>query len=131
MISFTLTLFGIALISLITLLVLKRWEVRHTRVLLPTMRMRADEAALRLKGYLLRMNIKLAHIPPILLLAARYWVREAMINFANTAHLVASQAHRLADLLSHKHKFERREPQSEFLKQVTEYKETLPTHLDR
>jgi len=49
-------------------------------------------------------------------------VREAALGLAASARYLERQAHRLADLVSHKRGFERRETKSEFLKQVTDFK---------
>ena len=46
----------------------------------------------------------------------------AALEFAHLARQASRQAHRLADFVSHKRNFERKETRSEFLRKMTELK---------
>ena len=114
--------FFLALVGITGLFVLKQWEGKHARILFPEVRRRADIQALRIKA--------LAHASsrgvekelwPYLLLLARRIVRGAAIAFGHLAHWIGERSHALADLVSHKHRFERGAPRSEFLKKIDDY----------
>ncbi len=119
---FAIIIFGISLVAIGALFVLKHWEVGAGRVLVPTVREDADRRALAFKDRLLHLREDLARIPPITVLYARYLVHEGALGFAAFARMSEHQAHHLADLVSHKHTFAPRETRSEFLKQVSEHK---------
>jgi hypothetical protein len=114
--------FTIALLLIIALFSLKSYEVRSNRVVMYEMRLRADEFAVDLKDWLLHMRDQLEQLPPMMAYLSRWLVHEAALGFAAAARLAESQAHRLAEVVSHKRSFERRETKSDFLKRVTEYK---------
>jgi hypothetical protein len=101
---------------------LKYWEVRYERVLWGQWRDRADSRAVGLKTRLQHTVWNLSHIAPVAGHLSRFLVHEVAMLFAAIARVAETQAHRLADLVSHKHRFERRETQSDFLKQVAERK---------
>lgn len=112
--------FSVALVA--GLFWLKYWEVRYERVLWGEWRDRADSRAVALKERLQHAARGLSHLAPFAAYLFRFLVHEAAMAFAAIARFAESQAHRLADLVSHKHRFERRETQSDFLKQVSEHK---------
>lgn len=101
---------------------LKYWEAKYDRVLWPHARDRADEKARTVKDILLHAGFYTSKLPPIAAYYSRILVHDAALGFAAIASFSESQAHRLADFVSHKHRFERRETQSDFLKQVAEHK---------
>lgn len=101
---------------------LKYWEVRYERVLWGEWRDRADSHAIALKARLQHAAWNLSHLVPFAAYLSRFLVHEAAMAFAAVARFAESQAHRLADMVSHKHRFERRETQSDFLRQVAEHK---------
>ena len=122
MVTFSILSFGISLVLIGGLFVLKRWEVRASHVLVPAARRGADRHALALKDRLLNIRQDLARVPPLVTLYARYLVHEGALGFAAFARMSEIQAHRLADLVSHKHTFVPRETRSEFLRKVSEHK---------
>ena len=85
------------------------------------MRRKADAQALRMKELLIAGTRDLEKLPPHLLHILRGSVRMGAIAFGHLAHWIGERSHELADLVSHKHRFERRPPRSEFLKQVNEH----------
>ena len=120
--AFAIVVFGSSIVLIGVLFILKRWEEGSGRVLAPALRRGADRQALELKDRLLNLRYDLARIPPFLVLYARYLVHEGALGFAALARTSEHQAHRLADLVSHKHGFVPRETRSEFLRQVSEHK---------
>jgi hypothetical protein len=114
--------FGISLIAIASLFVLKQWETGSGRMVAPVLRSRADRRALALKARLFHIRLDLARIAPIAFLYLRYLIHEGALGFAALARMSERQAHRLADLVSHKRTFVAREPRSEFLKKVSDHK---------
>ncbi|HUO56142.1 MAG TPA: hypothetical protein VMU27_01765 [Candidatus Paceibacterota bacterium] len=118
----SITVFGLSLIAIMALFVLKQWEVGSGRVIASSFRMSADEQALALKQRLFHLRLDLARIPPLTLLYLRYFIHEAALSFAALARWSEQQAHKLADFVSHKHTFVPRETRSDFLRKVSNYK---------
>ena len=115
-------IFFLSLLGIVGLFGLKHWEEKKQRVIAGVRRARADERALQLKTWLENSRGELKKLPPVLLRLSRFFVHEAALGAAASARFVERQAHRLADMVSHKHHFERREPRSEFLKRMTDHK---------
>jgi len=118
---FTISLFAFSLLGIVSLFALKSWEARSGRIIAAQARQRADMKALELKMRLMDGRQQASKIVPFAILLSRYLIHEAALGFAASAHFAAAQANRLADFVSHKHRFERQAPRSEFLKQVSEY----------
>ena len=114
--------FLLAFLGLAGLFGLKYWELKSGRVLFASARERADARASHLKELLVAVRIDIAKLPPTALRIIRYLVHEGALALAALARIGERQAHRLADLASYKHRFERRETRSEFLKKVAERK---------
>jgi hypothetical protein len=115
------SLFFASLAGLFALFSLKLWEASHGRTLLPAFRRTLDRGALSCKTLLIALEQIILSLPSILAsLGLRTLVRGA-VAFAQLARSASDAAHRLADFVSHKRNFERRETRSEFLKQVTEH----------
>jgi len=104
------------------LFTLKNWEGNRGRAFAPSLRSSADMRALELKGFLLWSRREIGELPPLLVRLARVGVHDLALGFAALASWLERQAHRLADLVSHKHRFERRESRNEFLRRVSEPK---------
>ena len=115
-------IFGISLIAIASLFVLKNWETGSGRVIAPAFRYDADVRAIQLKSRLSHVRLDLARIPPLALLYCRYLIHEGALGFAAFARLSEKQAHRVADLVSHKRTFVTRETRSEFLRKVSDHK---------
>jgi hypothetical protein len=113
-IVFILSLVGIAL-----LFALKYREESAGRILMPeAIREVGDERALAFKDFLAQCRTEASQWAPRLARASRLAMHDAALGVAAFARYLESQSHRLADRISHKHRFERRETSNDFLKQV-------------
>lgn len=115
--AFVLSFAGIA-----TLFFLKHRELATGKSAIPDVRMRLDARAFRIKELARAAQADLKRVPPMLLHLTRVWVHQAALRVARFARYAESQAHRLADLASYKHRFERRETRSEFLQKIMDHK---------
>ena len=115
------TLFFISLVGILVLFYVKHLEVARARAISPNLREKADEYALDLKAVLSRSRFEVAKILPLMVRILLHFAREGALGLAALARLGERKAYDLADLVSHKHRFERRETKSEFLKQVAEH----------
>lgn len=119
---FAAIVFLLSFVCIVGLFSLKVWETRSGRVLAPAFRMRADARAVELKELALAARNDLDKLWPATVRLAHFLLHEAVLAFAALAHYASRQAYRLADMVSHKRGFERRETRSEFLKKVAEHK---------
>ncbi len=111
-----------SLIGIAALFGIKYWEVRHDRAMVPArVRTQADVAALRVKALLDLARAEAQRVPPAMVYITRLLVHEIALGTAMLARTLERQAHRLADFVSHKHRFERRESRSEFLRQMNDH----------
>lgn len=115
----TLYVFGVSLCAIVLLFAFKAFEVRRAAATRAAWRDSADEFALRVKWMILVVEWYVARTPLFLTLLARWIVHMSALWFAGLAHGLANHAHRLADFVSHKRSFERRETRNQFLKQVS------------
>ena len=120
MMLFAAIIFFLSLFGIIGLLALKRWEELHGRVLAPHVRHAADLRALHVKDLLIAGRHDLAKVPPFLLHASQRTLHGIAVDFSHLAYATGRLAHKLADSVSHKRHFTRRETRSEFLKKVSE-----------
>jgi hypothetical protein len=116
-------MFVISLIGLVGLFGLKQWEARNGRTVAPEFREKLDAWALHFKDLLLALRVDIEKVPPELLHFARSVLHEVVLLVGWAFHFLAQQAHRLADLVSHKRNFIRRAPRSEFLTKIMRHKE--------
>lgn len=121
MLIFWAVVFFISLLGIAGLFGLKYWESAHGRVLYPNARTMSDEQAVRLKALVHIGRTELSKLPPQALIIAKRAVHRAALGTARLACEMERRSHQLADMVSHKHRFEKREPRSEFLKQVGEH----------
>ncbi len=117
-----LIVFGVSLVGLVLLFAIKAREATYPSVARARWREKADELALGIKWGGMVLEWYISRLPLIANLLTRRFVRSAALSFAHFARLSSEQAHRLADFVSHKRSFERKETKSDFLKQVTEHK---------
>lgn len=122
MIVVALTVFFVSLAGVAALFGLKIWEARRGVVLAEAWRLRADLRARTLKRMMLDSRTWAEDLPPLMAHTARYAVHEGAIGFAALARALERGAYKIADLVSHKHRFEPRAPKSEFLQQVIDHK---------
>ena len=114
--------FFVSLVGIILLFTLKQIEVGREQRFVEGLRMRADHGARRVKAWLETGEHYLERTPFFISALARYGIHVGALAFARLARTSAEQAHRLADMASHKRNFEHRETKSQFLKEVSEYK---------
>lgn len=114
--------FGVSLLLLLVLFLVKRIEANREHRFAEGIRARADAGALRIKQVLVRSESYLEELPFFLGAVSRYLVHIGALSFAKLARASAKRAHQLADLVSHKHGFQRRETKSSFLREVSEVK---------
>ncbi len=119
---FTTIVFFASIAGIIAIFALKYWEQRTNRILAPSVRYKLDVRALQIKELLAAARIDIAKIPPAGVRLARLLVHEAALGLAVLARITEKQLYRLADFVSHKHRFEKRATHSEFLKKVAEHK---------
>ena len=114
-------LLAFSLTGIMFLFSVKHWEDRNARVFAPAFRLAADDRALRFKVFLGWCESEFHQLGPTSIRVARTLLHDLALSLASLSRASERQAHRLADLVSHKHRFERRESKNEFLKQVSEY----------
>jgi hypothetical protein len=122
MVVVAMVVFFLSLLGIAALFALKYWELRREHVVAPALREKVDARADKLKELMSAARTDASKLPPALVRLARFMVHELALGFAALARLLERQAHRLADMVSYKHRFERRETRSEFLKKVAEHK---------
>lgn len=131
--AFAVAVFIASLLGIVAIFGLKHWEEKKQVVVAPAIRTRADVHAREFKKLLGQSRVELMKLPPILLYISRVLVHMAALKAAASARYLERQAHRLADVVSHKHRFERRAPRSEFLKQMSEHpmRDTRSNEVDK
>ncbi len=115
-------IFFFSCLSIVALFAFKYWELRRERVVLPALRQRADVRALQIKELLDAARLDISKIPPTVVRLSRIGIHQFALGFAAFARRAEGSAHRIADLVSYKHRFEKRDTRSEFLKKVAEHK---------
>ncbi len=119
---FAFIVFFVSLSGIVLLFVLKYVEVNTRRILFAPLRERADVRALQLKELLDAARLDLSKIPPEVVRLSRIGIHQLALGFAAFARKTEGYAHQVADLVSYKHHFEKRDTRSEFLKKVAEHK---------
>ena len=119
---FAFVVFFSSLFAIAFLFALKYWEIRKERVVFAPWRERADVRALQLKELLDAARLDLSKIPPEVVRLSRIGIHQLALAFAAFARKTEGYAHQVADLVSYKHHFEKRDTRSEFLKKVAEHK---------
>ena len=114
--------FSFALVAIITLFVLKRRELAAEGEGVSAWRQSLDLRAAQLKDLIRAAERDLQRVPPELSNVIRVLIRIGALGAARGARFFEVQSQRLADLVSHKHRFERRAPRSEFLNKIAEHK---------
>lgn len=120
MISGAMYVFLVSLGGILFLFALKRIEAARERRFAEGLRVYADNGALRVKAWIEISEHYLGLTPWFISALMRYVVHIAALSFARLARTSAEYAHALADFVSHKHRFERRETKSTYLREVRE-----------
>ena len=119
MVAFALVLFFFSLSCIVTLFCLKAWEARRGHVIAPGLRQKADRGSLGFKSMLATHRSDLSKLSPAASRFAWYVIHEFVLWFAAFARAAERQSHKIANLVSQKYRFQRRETQSEFLNEVS------------
>jgi hypothetical protein len=125
------SVFGASIVGVIFLLALKAWEMRREHVVAPRLRAKLDAGALFLKSQIEKGEAFLAELPSLASFVAMKTLAGGSVHLAHLARRMSESAYRLADFISHKHNFERRETRSEFLKTMIEHKNGLTNGLSQ
>lgn len=120
--TFAIVVFLVSLLGIVILFSVKYWEIRRERVFFLAWRQKADVRALQLKELLDAARIDLSKLPPGAMRLSRIGIHQLALGFAALARTAEGYAHQLADVVSYKHRFEKRDTRSEFLKKVAEHK---------
>ncbi len=127
MVEAAMIVFGFSLLGIAAMFAVKYRELRAGRVLVPSLREAGDERALALKGFLASCRAEAATWPSRAVIGLQGFAQALALSIAALARIIERQAHRWADLASHKHRFERRETSSDFLKRVSDFKSDAET----
>lgn len=119
MVLFAVVIFFVSLTLIVTLFAMKVREHDTGRYPLSDWRIVADREALQLKELMLAAELDLKKVTPLLAHFGHIALHFAALEFARLAREASKQSHRLADFVSHKRNFERRETRSEFLKKMS------------
>jgi hypothetical protein len=111
---------SLALIAL--LFVVRRAEERRGGKFAPRLRETADEAALDIKDLLVRGRTHMEKLPPEVAHVAMRGVHAGALGAAHMARQLEAQSHRFADMVSTRRSFKRGETKSEFLKEVSDFR---------
>jgi len=108
-----------ALVSLVLLFVLRIVEERRGARFAPRLRRSLDRFARTVKAIVLVIADMLGELPRISSYLLRALAVMLVRRFAHMTESISRAAHSVADMVSYKHRHERREPRSAFLKEVS------------
>ncbi len=117
--------FAFSLVSIVGLFFFRAWEERRGVRVAAHARIALDGYARNIKDALMRGERALAQLPSVGTFLTLKFLAFISVRLARLSRAASEAAHRLADFISHKHNFERREIRSEFLKTVIEHKNGL------
>lgn len=115
-------IFFASLVLIIGLFALKLYEERRGERVMEPIRDSADDAAREIKRAVVHSRVQLEKLPPEVAHVTLRGTVSLALSAAALARTFEAQAHRFADFVASKRNFQRRETKSEFLKQVTDYK---------
>ncbi len=110
--------FSVSLVLIIALFTVRYFEEKRGERYSARARELADNAALNFKDVLVHGRDQLEKLPPEVAHVSMKTVHMGALGAASLARTLEAQAHRFADFVSSKGSFQKREPKSEFLKQV-------------
>ncbi len=109
-----------ALAGLALLFLVRFFEEARGMRMLPGFRHTLDRFALFIKRYLERVETFFEHIPQFTALLLRYLTAKGVRRFAHMTEGISRTAHAAADMVSYKHRYERKETRSTFLKRMSD-----------
>src|SRR5690242_9087490 len=98
-------LLGVSILGIAGLFYVKHWEERNARIFVPALRLRADTYALDLKAFLGHAQYEFKKLGPTSVRVARALLHDLALTLAALSRASERGAHRLADMVSHKHRF--------------------------
>src|SRR5262245_47228575 len=107
-------LLGVSVLGIAGLFYVKHWEERNARIFAPALRVIADSQALELKAFLGHAQEELKKLGPTSVKVARALLHDLALSLAALSRASERGAHQLADMVSHKNSFQRRETKNEF-----------------
>ncbi len=119
---FAAIVFFASLILIVALFTIRYFEEKRGARFGARSRVLADNAALNFKDVLVHTREQMEKLPPEVAHVSMGAVHSGALYAASIARSFEDQAHRFADFVSSKRNFERRETKSEFLKGVSDYK---------
>jgi hypothetical protein len=122
--------FLLSLVGIIALFVVKHRERSREALYAPRLRARLDDSARFLKARLVALEAEAEKIPPRAVAAGHFLLHDAAILVGHAGRALERKAFGLADMISHRHRFEKKEPRSDFLKRVNEAKNGKDTSMD-
>ncbi|MBI4080095.1 hypothetical protein HY414_02635 [Candidatus Kaiserbacteria bacterium] len=122
--------FFVSFAGLVGFFGLKEWEIRTGKTAFTSIRGKLDAWALYIEEMMVALKKDAEKLPPELVHLSRILVHEIALSLAASLRFLSVQAHKLAELVSHKRNFVRRAPRSEFLKKVIEHKNDSKTEVD-
>ncbi len=122
MVVFASVVFFVSLLLIVMLFALNMREARSGKYPLAEWRSVADVEAVKLRELALAADLDLRKVPSLVAHFAHVAIHFAALEFAHLAREASRRSHALADFVSHKRNFERRETRSEFLRKMTELK---------
>ena len=114
------SVFAFSFVGVLFLFLMKKIEIVRGSLIGGNFRDDADLFAMRVKWVFLVVEWYLSRMPDFVFHYGRHLVRVGALNLARAARQAEAQAYRLADFVSHKRNFERRETKSQYLKKVGE-----------
>lgn len=117
--------FSIALCAIVFLFSIAYLEAARGTVVSPRIERVFDTWATGTHTGLMHIGHMVDHWPTYMMQFGYYLVHVAAVLVALVARAAERRAHAVADFVSHKRSFTRRETQSDFLRAVQEHKETL------
>lgn len=115
-----LSVLGFSIVGVLLLFAVKKYELSRGVLIGGSFRDDADLFAMRVKWIFLVIEWYLSRLPDFMFLLTRYGIRIGALYTARLARRAEAQAHHVADFVSHKRNFERRETKSQYLKQVSD-----------
>lgn len=99
--------------------------VEGDRRVLSSTRESLDVWAWTIKQRFMRLYVASRKFPAVSFLVMRYFIHIGAKSFARFARRLEEGAYHVADLVSHKHRFQRRQSNNQFLHEVTNHKNGL------
>ena len=122
MAMFAIIVFFGSIAGILGLFFVKALEEKKGLIFAPIMRGQLDQSAIELKLILIQLQNEFKKLGPTSARFTRIALHQIALSLAALSRSSERQAQKLADMVSHKRHFERREPKNEFLHKVSSAK---------